>query len=66
VLRDSENNVNVIRAQGKDMDWTIVRFPTLTHGPRTGTYRVGYVGKNSGSRISRADAADFIVKELAK
>ena len=66
VLRDSENNVNAIRLQGKDIDWTIVRFPMLTDGSRTGKYRVGYVGKNSGSRISRADGADFIVKELAE
>jgi putative NADH-flavin reductase len=66
VLRDSENNVNAIRLQGKDLDWTIVRFPMLTDGPRTGKYRVGYIGKNSGSRISRADGADFIVKELAE
>ncbi len=66
VLRDSENNVNVIRGQGKDIDWTIVRYPMLTDGPHTGKYRVGYIGKDSGSRISRADGADFIIKELTK
>ena len=62
VLRDSENNVNVIR--GTDLDWTIVRYPMLTNGPRTSQYRVGYVGKNSGARLARADGAEFVLKEL--
>lgn len=64
VLHDSEANVNVIRAA--DLDWTIVRFPMLTDGPRTGSYRVGYVGKDSGARLSRADGADFVLRELQK
>jgi hypothetical protein len=62
VLRDSEANVNVIRAS--DLDWTIVRFPRLVDGEHTGVYRVGYVGKDSGSKLSRADGADFVLKEL--
>lgn len=64
VLEDSEANVRVIRAT--DLDWTIVRFPMLKDGPHTGIYRVGYVGKDSGSQISRADGADFVLKELSK
>ncbi len=64
VLRDSENNVNVIHAT--DLDWTIVRFPMLTDGPHTGQYRAGYLGKDSGARISRADGADFVVNELVE
>jgi putative NADH-flavin reductase len=64
VLRDSEANVSAIRAS--DLDWTIVRFPRLMDGPHTGKYRVGYIGKNSGSQISSADGADFILKELEK
>ena len=62
VLRDSEANVNIIRAT--DLDWTIVRYPRLTDGAHTGKYRVGYVGKNSGTQLSRADGADFVLKEL--
>ena len=62
VLKDSEAHVNIIRAS--NLDWTIVRFPRLVNGERTGNYRVGYIGKNSGSQISRADGADFILKEL--
>jgi putative NADH-flavin reductase len=64
VLRDSAANVEVLRSSG--LDWTIVRFPRLTNGPRTGKYRIGYVGKDSGSQLSRADAADFVLRELAE
>lgn len=62
VLQDSEANVKFIRAT--DLDWTIVRFPRLVEGQRTGKYRIGNVGKESGSQLSRADAADFIIREL--
>jgi putative NADH-flavin reductase len=62
VLRDSAANADVIRSS--DLDWTIARFPRLTNGIHTGKYRVGYVNKDSGWQISRADAADFILNEL--
>lgn len=64
VLRDSAANVEIIRASG--LDWTIVRYPRLLNGARTGKYRAGYIGKDSGSQLSRADGADFVVKELAE
>lgn len=64
VLRDSAANVEVIRAS--DLDWTIVRFPRLMDGPRTGKYRAGYVGQDSGTQLSRADGADFVLKELVE
>ena len=64
VLRDSAANVAVIRAS--DLDWTIVRYPRLLDAAHTGTYRVGYLGKNSGSQLSRADGADFVLKELSE
>jgi putative NADH-flavin reductase len=62
VERDSFANVDAIKAS--DLDWTVVRFPRLTDGPRTGRYRVGYIDKESSVRFSRADAAEFILKEL--
>lgn len=62
VLRDSEENVKII--QSSDLDWTIVRFPRLTDGPLTGSYRVGYLGRDSGTQLSRRDAAHFVLKEL--
>ncbi len=64
VLRDSEANAEVIRKT--DLDWTIVRFPRLTDGPFTGKYRAGYLGKDAGMRISRADGAAFILNELTE
>jgi putative NADH-flavin reductase len=64
VLRDSAANVEVIRAS--DLDWTIVRFPRLLDVASTGTYRVGFLGKDSGSQLSRADGAHFVLKELAE
>lgn len=64
VVLDSIANVKVIQAS--KLDWTIVRFPRLTDGAHTGMYRVGYVDKDSSSQLSRADGADFIVKELVE
>jgi NAD(P)H-binding len=42
------------------LDWTIVRPPRLSNGPRTDTYRTAY-GQNlpGGFRVSRADVADL-------
>jgi putative NADH-flavin reductase len=62
VLRDAEQHARVI--QQSDLDWTIVRGPRLNEGPRTGTYRVGMIGKNSGTMVSRADLADFMLKHV--
>jgi putative NADH-flavin reductase len=64
VVLDSAANVKVIQDSG--LDWTIVRFPRLMDGPHLGKYRVGYVGKDSGTQISRADGADFVLKELVE
>ena len=62
VVLDSAANVRVI--QSSDLDWTVVRYPRLVNGERKGSYRVGYVGKDSGTQITRADGADFVLKEL--
>lgn len=64
VVMDSAANVKVIQAS--DLDWTIVRFPRLRDGEHTGKYRVGYVDKDSSSHFSRADGADFVLKELVE
>ncbi len=62
VLEDAERHAEVIKASG--LDWVIVRAPRLTDGPRIGEYRVGYVGKSSGTKISREDVAGFILQQL--
>ena len=64
VERDAFASVDVIK--GSNLDWTVVRFPRLTNGPRTGKYRLGYIGKESSVQLSRADAAEFILKELTE
>lgn len=64
VVRDSAANVHVIQAS--DLDWTVVRYPRLSDGEHRGKYRVGYVGRNSSSQLSRADGADFVLKELTE
>lgn len=62
VLRDAAGHAEVIKKSG--LEWVIVRGPMLTDEPHTGEYRVGYVGKNSGSKVSRADVADFMLGQL--
>jgi len=62
VVLDSAANVKVIQAS--DLDWTVVRFPRLMDGAHTGKYRLGYVSKDSSTQLSRADGADFVLKEL--
>ncbi len=64
VVLDSAANVRVI--QSSDLDWTVVRYPRLVDGERKGIYRVGYIGKDSGTQITRADGADFVLKELVE
>lgn len=48
------------------LDWTIVRPPYLTDGPRTGSYRHGFstTDRRIQGKLSRADAADFMLKQL--
>lgn len=48
-----------------DLDWTIVRPPRLTNGRRMGFYRVQKGVVIGGAKISRADVADYIVKNLS-
>jgi putative NADH-flavin reductase len=62
ILEDAERHAEVIKASG--LDWVIVRAPRLTDGPMTGEYRAGYVGEDSGTKISRADAAGFMLRQL--
>jgi putative NADH-flavin reductase len=47
------------------LDWTIVRPTVLTTGPGTGAYRVLVDARDWRSGfISRADVADFLVKQI--
>ena len=48
------------------LDWTIVRPPRLTNGPKTGVYQHGETihATQVVPRISRADVADFVLTQL--
>ncbi len=60
VLNDAIKHAEVLR--NSDRTWTIVRGPRLTHEAKRGDYRVGWVGVNAGTKIGRADLADFILR----
>jgi putative NADH-flavin reductase len=62
VHKQSEAAVRAIESSG--LAWTVVRVPRLTDEAYSGQYRVGWVGVNTGPLMSRADAADFILKQL--
>ena len=48
-----------------DLDWTIVRLSLLNNDLKSGKVRVGYMGRGEvGTRISRADIADFMLKQV--
>ncbi len=49
------------------LEWTIVHLPRLTNGVALGRYRLGpgYT-LSHGFRLSRRDAADFLLKELER
>lgn len=62
VLADAEGHLAVLRGSG--LDWTVVRGPRLTEKPGIGSYRVGWVGVNASTQISRDDLADFILTQV--
>lgn len=62
VLQQSE--LAARKVQNSGLDWTIVRAPMLNDNPHSGKYRVGWISVNTGPRLSRADAADFILRQL--
>lgn len=61
---DHERQEAVVKQSS--LDWTIVRPPHLKDGPRTGVYRHGFpiTDRQIKGRISRADVADFMLKQL--
>ena len=63
VMEAKERQEQAIMAS--DLDWTIVRPGGLTDGPRTDSYQSGLDKSIKASRVSRADVADFILRELS-
>ena len=62
VLRDALGHAALI--EQSRLDWVIVRVPRLRDGLHTGRYRAGWAGVNTSTHISRADAADFLLKQV--
>ena len=62
VYEDMLKTVTLVRESG--LDWTVVRVPRLTDTPPTGTVRVGMVGQGTGANLSRADMAEFMLKQV--
>ena len=64
-FEDHEIQENYIKES--QLDWIIVRPAALTDGEYTGSYQHGYTADNKTvtNKISRADTADFMLKQLA-
>ena len=65
VFADHERQEALVR--NSNLDWTLVRPGALTDGPLTGEYRHSFPSRDRSIslQISRADVADFILKQLA-
>lgn len=48
------------------LDWTLVRLPMLSNQPASGNLNIGYTGDGKVKlfSLSRADLADFLLKQL--
>jgi putative NADH-flavin reductase len=61
---DKDRAESIVKAS--NVEWLIVRPGFLTNDPRTGTYRaIENLSGITAGKISRADVADFILKQLA-
>jgi hypothetical protein len=61
-IRPGFERIEIIKQS--ELDWTIVRAPTLNNKPAQGRYRSGYLEAGTGMNVARADVAAFILDEL--
>lgn len=54
----------VAKVRQSDRDWVIVRVPMLTDDPAKGDLKIGYLGQGTGIRLSRADMASFMLRQI--
>jgi len=66
LLRESFDDLRRMEAilQASGLDWTSMRPPRLSDGPRTGNYHVVPNRHQSTAMVSRADVADCILRCL--
>jgi putative NADH-flavin reductase len=66
LLRDAVTDTRGMEAlvTASDTDWTIMRPPRLTDGPRRGRYNTVLDG-HAGSNIARADLAEAILRAVS-
>ena len=62
ILNDAVAHHGVLKESG--LTWVVVRAPRLTNNAARGSYRVGWVGVNASTKVSRADLAHFLVKQI--
>lgn len=62
ILNDAIAHAEVLKKSNKK--WIVVRAPRLTNDEKQGTYRVGWVGVNASTKISRGDLAEFILTQV--
>lgn len=62
ILNDAIKHAEILK--NSNLNWIIARAPRLNNNPAIGTYRVGWVGVNASTKISRADFADFILTQI--
>jgi putative NADH-flavin reductase len=61
----AEHRAMLEELRKRNLDWNAVRPVILTNGPYTGRYRVVAEGiPRGGYRVSRADVADFMIRQL--
>lgn len=63
---DDMRRAEAFLASCDDIDWTVIRPLRLMNTPRTGTYRTAVdILPPGGVEISRADVADFMLKQVS-
>lgn len=61
MVADKERELRLL--EESSAEWVLVRPPRLTDAPGSGTYRVSTT-RAPGPKLSRADLADFLLKQL--
>jgi putative NADH-flavin reductase len=62
MVEDAGSHARLVRESG--LEWTIVRPPRLTEGPRRGQYRTGHLALGPSAQLSRADLAEFMLRQV--